>query len=119
MQPGSQQVSFKAKTRSGTAVITATIASDDNGIPHTTVLTIPQKIDHNLPQTAIFDNLPVMTVGTVSNLNITLKDRYGNLIDNLGPNPAAHHTFSIYMPGERAGILGRIKLYCDKTVGNR
>lgn len=91
--------SFKAKTRSGTAEITATITSDDNGIPHTTVLTISQNIDHNLPQTAIFDNPPVMTVGTVSNLNITLKDRYGNLIDNLGPNPAAHHTFYIYMPG--------------------
>jgi hypothetical protein len=91
--------SFKAKTRSGTAVITATITSDDGGIPHTTVLTIPQNIDHDLPQTAAFDNPAILTVGTVSNLNITLTDRYGNLIDNIGPNPAERHTFIIYMLG--------------------
>jgi von Willebrand factor type A domain len=91
--------SFKAKTRSGTAVITATIISDDNGIPHTTVLTIPQNIDHDLPQNAVFDNPAVLPVGTVSVLNITLTDRWGNRIDNIGPNPPVTHSFFIYMPG--------------------
>ena len=38
-----------------------------------------------------------MPVGTVSNLNITVTDRYGNLIDD--KNPADVHSFDIYMPG--------------------
>ena len=95
---------FTVKTKSGTAVITATITSYDPGNnPHITVLTLSQKIDHDQPQTATFDNPAKLTVGTVSNLNITLTDRYGNPIDN--KNPAEHHTFYIYMPvGGNGGL---------------
>ena len=89
--------SFKTKTKSGTAVITATITSIDGSIPYTTTKTIDQKIDHDLPQNAVFDNPAQLPVGTVSTLTITLKDRWGNLIDN--KNPAEHHTFNLYMLG--------------------
>ncbi|MDD1682537.1 MAG: hypothetical protein LUO98_01765, partial [Methanoregula sp.] len=82
--------SFNTKTKSGTAVITATITSDDGGIPHTTVLTINQKIDHDLAQFAIFNNQIRLPVATVTTFDIVLTDRWGNPIDN--KNPAETHT---------------------------
>lgn len=88
--------SFKAKTKSGTAVITATITSDDSGTPHSQVLTINQKIDHDLAQYAVFDNKPELPVGTVTTFNIAITDIWGNPVDN---RTAENHTFTLYMPG--------------------
>jgi hypothetical protein len=87
---------FSVKTKSGTAVITATITSYEGSVPHTAIKTWNQKIDHTLAQTARFDNPAKIPVASVGNLTITLTDRYGNLIDN--KNPAEHHTFGLYMP---------------------
>jgi Bacterial Ig-like domain (group 1)/von Willebrand factor type A domain len=94
--------SFMTKTKSGTAVITATITSNDEqsggGVyPHTTVITVNQKIDHDLPQNAVFDNPPEMLAGNISNLNITVTDVHGNLVDD--KNTAEVHSFNLYMPG--------------------
>jgi hypothetical protein len=94
---GVATTSFLTKTKSGTAVITATIISADEYGSHTEVLTLNQKIDHDLPQNAVFDSPAQLPVGTVSDLNITLTDSHGNPIDD--KNPAEHHTFNIHMPG--------------------
>jgi len=89
---------FTAKTKSGTAVITATITSTDPNGPLTITRTLSQKIDHDTPQTASFNTSESMIVGTVSTLNVTMKDSHGNLVDNR--NPAETHTITIHMPGE-------------------
>jgi hypothetical protein len=93
---GVANTSFMTKTKSGTAVITAVITSNDNGVAYTTVISVNQQIDHHLAQTVAFDNPAKLPVGSIGNLSITLKDRYGNLIDNR--NPSEHHTFFVYMP---------------------
>jgi hypothetical protein len=98
---GVATTSFITKTKSGTAVITATITSADQYGAHTEILTLDQKIDHNQPQFAKYDNPAKLTVGNISVLNLTVTDIYGNRIDSR--NPAEKHTFNLYMPGE----LGR------------
>ena len=105
--------SFKTKTKSGTAVITATITSNDAYGPHTVTVTVPQQIDHDTPQTAFFDTPDSMIVGTVSNLNVTVKDAHGNLVDN--KNGA--ETLTLHMPGaDGQGLWNGTWYATDKTL---
>ncbi len=114
--------SFMTKTKSGTALITATIASYDDqtggSYPHTTIISVQQKIDHDLPQSAVI-NYPgkpgKLLVGNISVLNITIFDAYGNLVDNKGPNPVEHHTFNLYMPGGQGRGLYNGSGYSEMT----
>lgn len=87
---------FLTKTKSGTAVINATIQSDDGGIPYSIPIYLNQKIDHNLIQFADFDNPAKLPVATAGSFNITLTDVNRNPIDN--KNPAEIHSFFVYMP---------------------
>jgi len=105
---------FVSGRKSGTAIIKASILSDDGGIPHTYDKTLDQKVDHYIPQYAFFDTPEKLPVGTVDNLNITVLDMWGNRIDNKGPSPAEVHTITIYMPGGKGRGLWDGSNYTDK-----
>lgn len=107
--------SFTTKTKSGTAVITATITSNDAYGPHTVTVTVNQQIDHDTPQAASFDTPDFMIVGTVSNLNVTVRDAHGNLVDN--KNIAETHSVTLHMPGEDGqGLWNGSGYSTDKTL---
>jgi Mg-chelatase subunit ChlD len=90
---------FTVYNKSGTAVITATITSPDGSYTYTKAVTVDQKIDHDLPQSAVFDTPATLPVGSVSSLNITLKDRWGNRIDNRNTDSGQNHTVILHMAG--------------------
>jgi hypothetical protein len=94
---GKATSTFVTGKRSGVAVIKATIVSDDNGIPHTNTITMNQNVDHYLAQSASFNTPEELTVGTVDTLTVTVRDVWGNPIDN--KNGAEIHTFALHMPG--------------------
>ena len=113
---GSATSTFTSKTKSGTAVITATITSNDDGsTPYTFSKTVNQQIDHDTPQAASFDTPDSMIVGTVSNLNVTVKDSHGNLVDN--KNGAETHSVTLHMPGvDGQGLWNGTWYATDKTL---
>lgn len=73
---------FKTATKSGTAVINATISVLDGGMPNIISVSTLQRIDHYTPQFATFTHPETLPVGSVTQATVTITDRYGNLIDN-------------------------------------
>jgi Mg-chelatase subunit ChlD len=110
---GIATTTFMTRTKSGTAVITATIVSSDMYGSHTQVVTLNQNIDHDLPQSAVFDTPAKLPVGNISILNVTVLDGHGNRVDSRGPNPVEHHTFNLYMPGAQGRGLWDGSNYVD------
>jgi len=102
-------------TKSGTATITATITSSDAEGTYTKVITLLQKIDHDLAQTADFNTPDQALVGSTSDLVVTIFDAHGNLVDNL--NPAEQHSFYLYMSsGQNSGFYnGATYSYANQT----
>ena len=71
---------FSTGKKSGTATIISTISYDGSTTP-VQVSTI-QRIDHDTPQGATFENPFELPVGSITSINVTLADRWGNRIDN-------------------------------------
>ena len=96
---GIAQTIFRTTTKSGMATINAIITYNDGT---TTTLPLPlssiQKIDHDIPWSAdpgYQDNVPV---GSITHLDITLRDANNNPVDN--KNPAEIHTVHLSMSGD-------------------
>ncbi|MDO9323532.1 MAG: VWA domain-containing protein [Methanoregula sp.] len=88
---------FTTSTKSGTATINARITYND-GTTTTISRSCIQQIDHATPQTASPDQQYNVPVGTVTHLNITLKDYWKNRIDN--KNPAEAHNVVLHISGD-------------------
>jgi hypothetical protein len=82
---------FKVKTKSGQAQIIAAI--NGNGLSGSTI----QNIDHEVPATAILQYPLEGEVASVVTLNVSVIDRWGNLID--GRNPSQIHSVSLRIDG--------------------
>ena len=72
---------FTTSKKSGTATIIATISFNDGTTTPVQVSTI-QRIDHDTPQGATFENPAELPVGSITGVSVTLVDRWGNRIDN-------------------------------------
>jgi hypothetical protein len=92
---GKATTTFKTKTKSGTAVITATITSSDAMGSLSVPLTLNQEIDHDKAVNTAFNNPSELPAGSNLTLVVTVTDSHGNLVDNR--NPAEPHTFNLYM----------------------
>ena len=89
---------FTEGTTSGTAVIDALIRyPNGDGTTSTLTLNCSQNIDHSTPDSAVFTALPQVPAGSVTPLNVTLTDSYGNPVNNL--NPADVTTVTLTMNG--------------------
>jgi hypothetical protein len=98
---GKAETTFYTGRTAGIAHIQAEIVGDDGGKPFSTNVLLDQKIDHYLPQGAFFDNPSEMPVGSVGDLNITVRDIWGNRVDD--KNISEVHSFRIYMVGSGNG----------------
>lgn len=102
---GRAQGFLKVGTRSGTAVITATMTYvDAYGVTYTANSTISQDIDHDSPYVPRYVYPASGTVGTEVPMLITFKDRWGNVIDSR--NPAETHTISLHVHGPHPDDCG-------------
>ncbi len=72
---------FTTSKTSGTATINANISFNDGTTTPVRVSTI-QRIDHDTPQGATFENPSELPVGSITSVSVTLVDRWGNRIDN-------------------------------------
>ena len=72
---------FTTNKKSGTATIIATISFNDGTTTPVQFSTI-QRIDHDTPQGATFENPSELPVGSITSVSVTLVDRWGNRIDN-------------------------------------
>jgi hypothetical protein len=88
---GKAYTTFKVKTKSGAAQITATI-----NIPALSGSTI-QNIDHDSPYIVTFTHPFSGTVATEVPFNLSVTDRWGNRIDN--QNPSEIHNVSLHVHG--------------------
>jgi hypothetical protein len=89
---------FTVGTISGIAVIDATITyPNGDGTYSSTTLNCSQNIDHDTAKFATFTYSPQVPVGSVTPLNITLTDNWGNPINNI--NPADNTTVTLSMSG--------------------
>jgi hypothetical protein len=82
---GNATAVFSTGKKSGTATIIATISYYDGSTTPVQVSTI-QRIDHDTPQGATFENPFELPVGSITSINVTLVDRWGNRIDNKNPS---------------------------------
>ncbi|MFA4848091.1 MAG: VWA domain-containing protein [Methanoregula sp.] len=71
---------FSTGKKTGNATIIATISYDTPTLP-VQVVTY-QRIDHDTPQGVTFENQAELPVGSITHVNVTLVDRWGNRIDN-------------------------------------
>jgi hypothetical protein len=78
---GTATAVFTTGKKSGTATIRATISYNDGSTTPVQVSTL-QRIDHDTPQGATFDNPAELPVGSITPVYVTLVDRWGNRIDN-------------------------------------
>jgi hypothetical protein len=99
---------FKAKTKSGFAIINVSVYySDIDGI-YFNFFNITQKIDHNMAQNATFNHPIEGPVGSNVSFKISFTDRYGNPIDQL-INPGKQHTINLHVYGptpDDGGFVG-------------
>ncbi|MFA4826059.1 MAG: VWA domain-containing protein [Methanoregula sp.] len=72
---------FTTSKKSGNATIIASISYNDGSTTSVQVSTF-QRIDHDTPQGATFENPAALPVGSITRVNVTLVDRWGNRIDN-------------------------------------
>lgn len=94
---GKATSTFKVDTKSGVTVITANISSHDGFVE---TKTITQNIDHNIPYSAYFSHPLNGTVATEVPFNISLKDRWGNQIDDRKQViPDDVHTLHLHIHG--------------------
>jgi hypothetical protein len=88
---------------SGAVTITATIISKDGstGATYVTIRTWIQYIDHNVPYTASFSYPTLVGLENFVPVNITITDRWGNLVENQYENyyklPA--HNLTLHVNG--------------------
>ena len=99
---GNATSTFKVNTKSGVAVITATITSHDG---YTVTKTITQNIDHDTPYYDPSFSQPLLTYPSKGNVteevpfNISMFDRWGNPIDNrMGNHIISLHVSSPQIP---------------------
>ncbi len=71
---GKASTTFKANTKSGAVIITATIPGSQ--------YTYTQMIDHDTPYTTVWDYDGEVNVNTTTPIAINLKDKWGNPVDN-------------------------------------
>jgi len=87
---------FAAGTKSGNAVVFATITYPDTlTTPVTLNVSVP--IDHDTPLKATFDFPPIVTAGSIVPLTVTVTDAHRNRVDN--KNLAETHTVSLHLAG--------------------
>ena len=72
---------FTTSKTSGTATIIANISFNDGTTTPVQVSTT-QRIDHDTPQGATFENPSELPVGSITSVSVTLVDRWGNRIDD-------------------------------------
>ena len=118
---GDAGATFATNTKSGVAVIRVNAQYMDNGHLLTTVSTFNQNINHDIVQHAVYSYSPQATVGTITHLNITLTDRWGNPIDD--KNPGDNHQVFLDMntdggAGFQPGSVGRIGPMPIDNAGN-
>ena len=102
---------FTTSKKSGTATIIATISFYD-GMTTPVQRSIIQRIDHDTPQGATFENPAELPVGSVTSVNVTLVDRWGNRIDN--KNTA--ETIRLTMDGDGgSGLQDGLNYVTQKT----
>jgi hypothetical protein len=94
---GKATSTFKVNTKSGVAVITANISSHDGYVE---TKTITQNIDHDIPYYVYFSHPLNGTVASEVPFNISLNDRWGNLIDGRKQVvPDDVHTLHLHISG--------------------
>lgn len=81
LSDGKATATFSTKKKSGTATILATISFAD-GMTTPVQKSLILNIDHDTPQTATFDGPAELAVGSVTQVNVTVTDRWGNRVDN-------------------------------------
>lgn len=92
---------FIANKKSGDATITATFTYNDSVSENSVQKTCTQKIDHDIPYTAVFDYTTEVIVGTETPFKVSFKDRWGNVIDTKKPdNP---HTINLHIGSVQGG----------------
>jgi len=102
---------FKTSRISGTATIIATISFAD-GMTAPVQRSIIQRIDHDTPQGATFENPAELPVGSETQVKVTLVDRWGNRIDNKN----AAETIRLTMADEGgAGLKDGLNYITQKT----
>jgi len=106
---------FTVAQKSGVATILATINVND-GITPPKTLSITQNIDHDLIHLWSYDTPSPVPVGSVTHLNITLTDPWGNRVDN--KNPSETHLVTLIMqdPTHGAGFADGSGGYPLSTV---
>jgi hypothetical protein len=95
---GKATSSFKVKTKSGFAAISASITTPDG---YTVIKTINQNIDHDSPYSSYFSYPLSSDVASEIPFNISVTDRWGNCIDDRKEEALALpvHTISLHVHG--------------------
>ena len=103
---GIATTTFTVNKTSGTALIHAVVSYSVGGLPATNEVIYPQKIDHNPAYSASLAYQSEVIVDQTTPFIVTLKDIYGNRVDN--KNPATVHSmkFRMYMPPGGRGTGG-------------
>jgi hypothetical protein len=109
---------FKVKTKSGTATITASAEYTDTSTTPPTIFTsttplttFEQKIDHDSPYNAVFTYPFNGTVKTTVPFAATLLDRWGNIIDNRKADEIHTVSFHVHGPGSDDCVFLNGSLY--------
>ncbi len=96
---------FHAGTKSGTVNLNAiTSYPEANGTIFSPNLTTIENIDHDRPFIATFSYPSSGTVATQVLFNVSITDKWGNVIDNR--NPAQTHTFGLHINGPSPNDCG-------------
>jgi hypothetical protein len=92
---------FKVKTKSGKAIITATVFYSDPNGSYTIPIMLNQSIDHDSPYYPYFSYPLEGEVATEIPFNISITDRWGNRIDNQKEMASGvpSHTLSLHVHG--------------------
>jgi hypothetical protein len=103
---GIATTTFTVNKTSGTALIHAVVSYTVGGLPTTNEVIFQQFIDHNPAYSASLSYQSEVIVDQTTPFIVTLKDIYGNRVDNR--NPAKVHTmkFTMYMPPGGRGTGG-------------
>jgi Mg-chelatase subunit ChlD len=104
---------FTTSTKSGTAIILATISYPADGVTIPVAKSVSQKIDHDTPAFATFDNIPnEVLVGTEDTAILRVTDRWNNPVDNKNIAESVHIT----MTGKAGAAINDAGTYVpDKT----
>lgn len=104
---GIATTTFKVKKTSGTATIRAVYTyTPPGGSPITNSIDVDQKIDHGPAYFSYTSYQSEVTVGETTPFILTLKDGYGNRVENKNPNQVHTVKFRMYFPPGGTGSGG-------------